>query len=86
MPGIVLVNTNSRHGNYFIRDIKNEHRITSVNSSLQYKRIRMIFPAASDVTSAVKRNSDLNDSSGIVSHRKIEVRLKSTDSLVKTAA
>ncbi|CAH3194028.1 unnamed protein product, partial [Porites evermanni] len=49
------------------------------------RRIRVIFPAASNGTTSVKRHSDLNgSSSGILSLRKIEVMPISTESLVKS--
>jgi len=37
------------------------------------RRIRLIFPAASDGASNMKRSSEMNDSNGTVSLRKIEV-------------
>ncbi|XP_073251283.1 adhesion G protein-coupled receptor L4-like [Porites lutea] len=49
------------------------------------RRIRVIFPAASNGTTSVKRHSDLNgSSSGILSLRKIEVMPISTENLVKS--
>jgi len=49
------------------------------------RRIRVIFPAATNGTTSVKRHSDLNgSSSGILSLRKIEVMPISTESLVKS--
>ena len=37
------------------------------------RRIRLIFPAAGNGASNIKRSSEMNESSGIVSLRKIEV-------------
>jgi len=47
-------------------------RNTEIRERLK-RRVRLIFPAASNGASNIKRSSEMNDSSGIVSLRKIEV-------------